>query len=1065
MTIDMPYPHFPSFGGAHDKAPIPANKDGLHAIEGYSSLQFPDADHFIPGRQGYFFGSKLAKSRSKPKNCFFTIPILGNIALSPYCPLPFFAFQGITGVIVSMKTIRPYLLSLAWCLIGLPLLPNAIANNYEEALRVHLNHLLGSQSFSLQTLDVQTGDKSVRGTGTFFGTKGVDFAFRYDDTDQQGQFEATLPSNAKVQVSNRSLQKLAGQKLQKLLPDAFAKSVYLEKFSFTVNKENKQIGNLSLWFNGLRNWELLEGTSFSLEQIKVNFSIDHPTQKAKRRLMGILTGITQLGSKPLTLSGKIADKKENLQLSADTEGLELKSTLQSLAGKAGIKGLKMPNSLIKLALQDGLFTIAPYQKWATLDAHSNLGKTAIYVSKNLGKSKREKKKIQYLVKITTPDDFKLSKLNQKLKALDRLPLGGQTIVLSSAEKSKKETSGIPSLAQLKSGIQKGCNYVAKLDLSKISLDKLIGIKHIVVNSALSDKLQDVVLESALDTDLSIGQSNKLKNVLFRLQPSPHNFAISLLGVMDAQINDDQLQFKGGIELVLSDQSLNFLAMMKGDWRNPMGTKGLVMSNVAMQMGASFTTAPVLLPNVALTGELQIGSFKGAAALAFDTRNPAKSMIAASFNRIELDDIFKIVVDRKTQQKIPKGIQEALAKVFFEDMEFQIVPQPIQVVDVKYDPGFRAAGKVSILGVSGEGRVEIDHTNGILLQGAIDPIDIGPFQLRGAGRNARPGLLADLRVGKTAKIALNGKVSLLGLSAHTDVSILANGFRFKVGGKVFDVFQGDITASGQALSQGGNMYLKVKMKTDIWNFLDEKLTGFIEEGTSNAVRKLSTKQQDILAAEKKVEGWDKEIRRLREKVKDEQAADRAKYQKAYDDVERQQAKVNGLNKKIDALKKEIKSKNKITEAHKIIALQAKLKPLQIAKGTAWTALEGYQLVLKGLKKGNSDPDLNPKVIAAKSSRLAALGGLKTARGSLEALKFTLGVTGKTASFIIDKGTDALVKIHAAEFEGKLDAVKGGAVKLDLDIEWMGKRKNMDLSFNFHNPVSNLKAFADRLMKGD
>lgn|GEM_PF-2477758 len=985
--------------------------------------------------------------------------------MSPYCPLGYFDFSGKTAVLNNMKTIRPYLLSLTLCLIGLPLIANTTEDNYEEVLRVHLNDLLGSKSFSFQALDVQAAEKSVSGTGTFFGTSNVEFALQYDSNNSLGRFEASMPPNAKVQVTNRALQKLAGQKLHKLLPDALSKGVYLEKFSFTANKENKKIENVNLWFNCLRNWELLAGTSFRLEQVKVNFSVDNPTDKKKRQLEGTLTGMTQLGSTPLALSGKIKGQKENLQLSANTEGLQLKSTLQSLAGRSSIKGISLPNSVVNLSLKDGLLTVAPYKKWATLDAKSNLGKTAIFVSKNLGKSKREKKKIQYIVKITTPKDFKLSKVNQKLSVLDKLPLGGQTIVISSAEKSKKETSSIPSLAQIKSGVQKGCNFVANLDLTKISLDKLIGLKNIVVNSALSDKLQDVVLESSLDTDLSFGSSNKLKNVLFRLQPSPKNFAISLLGVMDAQINNDKLQFKGGVELVLSDQTLNFLAMMKGDWRNPLGTKGLVMSNVAMQMGASFTTAPVLLPNVALSGELKIGSFKGAAALAFDTRNPAKSMIAASFNKIELDDIFKMVVDKKTQQKIPKGIQEALAKIIFKDMEFQVVPQAIQVVDVKYDPGFRAAGAVSILGVNGEGRIEIDYTNGILLQGAVDPIDIGPFKLSGAGRNKRPGLLADLRVGKTPQIALNGKVSLLGLSANTDVSIKANGFRFTVGGKIFDIFKGDITASGQALNQGGNMYLKVKMKTDIWNYLDEKLTGFVEEGTSNAIRKISAKQKDIKAAEKKVEAWDKEINRIREQVKKEQAADRAKYQKAYDDVERQQTKVNGLNKKIDALKKEIKSKNKITEAHKIIALQAKLKPLQIAKGTAWTALEGYQLVLKGFKKANTNPDLDPKVIAAKSSKGTALVGLKSARGSLEGLKFVLGVTGKTASFIIDKGTDALIKIHAAEFEGKLDAVKGGAVKLDLDIEWMGKRKNMDLSFNFHNPLSTLKDFADRLMKGD
>lgn len=262
-----------------------------------------------------------------------------------------------------------------------------------------------------------------------------------------------------------------------------------------------------------------------------------------------------------------------------------------------------------------------------------------------------------------------------------------------------------------------------------------------------------------------------------------------------------------------------------------------------------------------------------------------------------------------------------------------------------------------------------------------------------------------------------------------------------------------------------MYLKVNMKTDIWNFLDEKLTGFVEESTSEAIKKLTTAQGKIKDAEGVVSGWDKEITRLREVVKKEQAADRAKYQKAYDDVENAQKKVNGLNTKINDLKKEIDGKNKITQLHEIIALEAKLKPLQIAKGTAWTALEGYQLVLKGFKQANTNPDLDPRVLSAKGSRGIALGTLKGARGSLEGLKFTLGITGKAASFILDKGTDALIKIHRVNFEGQLDVVKGGFVKFNLDIEWLGKRKDMDMSFDFHDPLRTLKDFADKLMKSE
>lgn len=37
-----------------------------------------------------------------------------------------------------------------------------------------------------------------------------------------------------------------------------------------------------------------------------------------------------------------------------------------------------------------------------------------------------------------------------------------------------------------------------------------------------------------------------------------------------------------------------------------------------------------------------------------------------------------------------------------------------------------------------------------------------------------------------------------------------------------------------------MYFKVKMKIDIWNYLDKKLIGFVEEGISNVIKKLLVK---------------------------------------------------------------------------------------------------------------------------------------------------------------------------------------------------------------------------------
>lgn len=67
------------------------------------------------------------------------------------------------------------------------------------------------------------------------------------------------------------------------------------------------------------------------------------------------------------------------------------------------------------------------------------------------------------------------------------------------------------------------------------------------------------------------------------------------------------------------------------------------------------------------------------------------------------------------------------------------------------------------------------------------IEVGLFKFIGVGCNKRFGFLVDFCMGKIFEIVLNGKVSLLGLSVNIDVSIKFNGFWFKVGGKVFDIF--------------------------------------------------------------------------------------------------------------------------------------------------------------------------------------------------------------------------------------------------------------------------------------
>lgn len=330
-----------------------------------------------------------------------------------------------------MKAIK--LISSAICFLFLQTtFANNVNLNWEETLRVQLNKTIGSDNFSFEKLNVTSSEKKFSGIGTFFGKSGVGFTVSYDSDNSIGFFEASMPSNAKMKVSNSSLAKLSGQKLENFIPSAIKKTVYLESFSFYFSKEEKagsdkkekKVKQFNLVFNALKSWEFFSTTNVELEQIKVNFQFDYPNDKNRKKTFINLTGMTKVFGKTLDVTAKLSNKKEDLLLIAETGNLTLQSTLQSITGEKTINKFELPNNLIQLQLNQGVVTIAPYQDWMTLSSTSNFGNVDVFLQQ---KKVKRKKKTSYLVTITPPKDFKVSQIHKGLKALDAIDLSGQKL--------------------------------------------------------------------------------------------------------------------------------------------------------------------------------------------------------------------------------------------------------------------------------------------------------------------------------------------------------------------------------------------------------------------------------------------------------------------------------------------------------------------------------------------------------------------------------------------------------------------------------------------------------------
>ncbi|MFD0862074.1 hypothetical protein ACFQ1M_07630 [Sungkyunkwania multivorans] len=961
-------------------------------------------------------------------------------------------------------------LKLSWSISLFLLSSNAFSNSFtatpysdsiEETVRLKLNELIGNKNYSFQSLKVNSEKNGLTGVGTFFKKPGVGFTASYDSLSKKTFFELRLPDNSKVGIGNRDASDLMGKSLKDLIPKTLRSSLSLRVFNFKFDKEDKKISEVNLTFESLKDLKLLDFNAFRLKGIKTILTIEHPQDSQKKRTSGILEGTTGIAGKNVLFTAKLKSNSDALEYIGKVEDVDFSGTLTSLLGDWKLGGFSLPQKLFDIKLASTELSIIPAKKSIGLSSVSTFGVISGHIAKK-AKPKKGEKDHSYLFMIEPHKDAKLSKISEHLKLLDNIDLSKQVLVLSSEKKSKSEKDKTPFKDKISSGVKKGLNMMASIDLTKIKLDHLIGVKDMIVSAPITSKLDNVVLEGDINTNIQIGPNATLSNAVFRLTPSPKDFSVSILGEMHTNISGDKLLFRGGVELVLTDQTMNFMAMMEGQWNDPLGARGLAVKDLGIQMGASFTTTPIPLPNVALTGQVFIGDFAGAASVSFDSRNPSKNMLALQYNKIELLDLVNLVTSPSIRRNISPQLQKTLRGFYSENVVIESVPAPMQVLETYYEPGFRMQGTIAIVGVKGEAGFDMDYDNGMTAHGSVDPIKLAIFELKGANGKPKPGFSLSIERNKRPVVALNGGVKLLGVEAATDVHLVDNGYNFMVNGKVFNLFQGAIAARGQDLSKAVDMQLNVTMQNDFRNFIENQLKNYVTNATSESIKKLQKAQSNVKKAQQTVDSWSANVEQIRQLVIKDQAKDRAKIQKARDAVNAAQRKVDGLNNTLRKLERE-KAGYKKHQLVKLSAVNTKIASTKTARFTATKTLNGAKHVLNGLTKLNIDPEKDGRLISARASHRSAQLTLEGTQKTMDGLIWSLGKTGKAAKFIVEKGSDAVVNIRRASFAGALGKVHGAKVDLDIELDWMNKRETLRMKFDFYNTAESIAGMGKSLLE--
>lgn len=648
--------------------------------------------------------------------------------------------------------------------------------------------------------------------------------------------------------------------------------------------------------------------------------------------------------------------------------------------------------------------------------------------------------------------WKLSSLSDVLAPLDGLSFSNTALVLSSAENGAFLLPGVPALGAGRN-VGRGLNLTANVSFVGTGVDQLIGLQRLDVRASIGPSLDDFALEAGVAGEFTLADGVVLRQVRLRLKPAPSSFDLLLLGNVSVTTNDETLVFLGGV--AVTPNGASFQATMTGIWNEPFGARGVVLSNLAVELGISFQG----VPSIGLTGQMAIGTAEGGAGFKFDSAVPSRSMIAVWFNRLDLAEILGAMCDASIGKAIPPGLSKTLLAVRYEDVDFRIVPQPTQIGAVRYQQGIRFAGRMHMWGLAGDADVSIDYVKGIQVDAGIDAIRLGQvFALTGPEGRERPELHFVLSPTQLPSLELSGSVTMLGLTRAVLLSISDEGFRFMMSGKLFDVFEASLDVSGGDLASTDNIRVKAVMRNELLAYLTKHGGEAIEKATEVAVSQLAAARGEVARLESSLKSLDGDIDAMRRTVEKERERDAAKVRDA-------QAQVDAAKRDLEAVDKQVMAQRQVIDKERrnaqrevenaqrsVLNAQGSLDALDAQIDNANDKIKKLKKDIKKKKDWFDDSsdlekswrwaeysayvaEKNAEIIAQQAYIETLKASKKAASGALEAAKKTLEASkGAIVTFPIDADPRMVPLLAARETAAAaLEVAKKGLQAVEATIQ--------------------------------
>jgi len=650
-----------------------------------------------------------------------------------------------------------------------------------------------------------------------------------------------------------------------------------------------------------------------LGRLGVNFA-RHARDAQGRTVSGSITGVVHLAGIDVPVTYAVPG---GLTLHALIPEVAPFRLLQDVCGAVAVSSLSLPPELLALAMSDVELSIDVERRELSFAARGPGFRRVQAVA-------RKSTTWGFAVGIELDDSYRFSSLSPALGGLDTVHLPDALIVISSFDDTTFTFEQLQPVAG--TGVSRGLAVDGQLDLSGLGADKFLGKAHLDVQAQVGTSLRDLRLEAGLG-DVTITRGVVIKDAEFALAPDPENVSVTVSGAVDVTVDSSALEFIGGVKVV--PNGISFFATMKGRWQDPFGAKGIALSNVSLEIGSDFEG----VPSIGIAGGLVIGAFEGKAAVSFNSELPTQSVLIVAFNHLSLLDVVDTFCPPTVTAEIPTEVSATLAGISLEDVDLYVVPQDTTIGALRYEQGLRVGGKLHVAGFTAQADVEIDPQDGIAASGSLSPVSIGSvFSLTGADPTKGPDLDIQVKASAVPKVEFSRRANLLGLAASASVALSDKGFDFECSGRVFGLFDADLTAKGGSLQSGAGFMIHADLRQGFLDDVARRAAAVLQQAAADAQAQIASAQHAVDDAQADVKRFGASVEASKRDLAAKQADAQSQIQGLSDKVVQAQHSLGVIDAQIAATRTQIQSERDAAAAQlrdlrqKLAAAQAPVDSL-------------------------------------------------------------------------------------------------------------------------------------------